>query len=530
MSEALPGMPPLPSSPPVAPRLAAVAVLYRRVGAGVEVFWVKREKALRFAGGFYAFPGGKVDKADARVPVRGASGEQAAILAAAARELFEETGVLVAEGAERLSPERLKELRRALLADERQWGELLTEAGLTLRAEDFRPAGRWITPPFMPVRFDTWFFLVEAPAHAVAELWPGELTEAAWVQPAEALERWKQGTALLHSPGLYVLQVLERFDTPEAVLARLEAPPYCPDSVATLIEFQQGVRIIPMATPTLPPATHTNGYVLGNGELLLVDPGAEDASEFEKLKELLTLLEGEGMRPVAVVLTHHHWDHIGGAQRVKEQLGLPLWCHARTADRLNVPVDRLLEDGEVLELAGNPPQRWRVLHTPGHARGHLCLVDERTRAAVVGDMVAGVGTIVIDPPEGNMRGLPGAARAAPRLARHHAVPGARRGDPRWSRQAAGIHRPSRRERGSDPGGPATLGSDAGAGGGAGLLGHAPLPAPGGPAQRPGHAGEADGGRARPDRTGELFPRLSTPAVADQLFRACRSLGRQVLHG
>jgi len=56
----------------------------------------------------------------------------------------------------------------------------------------------------------------------------------------------------------------------------------------------------------------------------------------------------------------------------------------------------------VLELSGPRPMRWRVLHTPGHARGHVCLFDEASRAAVVGDMVAGVGTIVIDPPEGVM--------------------------------------------------------------------------------------------------------------------------------
>ncbi len=380
-----------------------MVVMYRQAKAGVEVFWVKREKALRFAGGFYAFPGGKVDRADAEVPVRGASGEEAAARVAAARELFEETGVLVAEGAEALGPERLTALRRALLEGQLPWKTLLAEAGLTLRAEDFRSAGRWITPPYMPVRFDARFFLVEAPAHARAELWPGELTEATWVLPEEALARWSAGTALLHAPNLYALQVLARFDTPEAVLARLDAPPHCPDFIATLVEFQQGVRISPLVTPTLPPATHTNAYVLGNGELLIVDPGAEDSAEYAKLRELLSILEKEGMRPVAVLLTHHHGDHIGGARAMKEGLGIPLWCHARTADRLEVRADRLLEDGEVLELAGSPPQRWHVLHTPGHARGHLCLVDEHTRAAIVGDMVSSVSTIVIDPPEGNMR-------------------------------------------------------------------------------------------------------------------------------
>jgi glyoxylase-like metal-dependent hydrolase (beta-lactamase superfamily II)/8-oxo-dGTP pyrophosphatase MutT (NUDIX family) len=380
-----------------------VVVLYRRVGTGVEVFWVKREKALAFAGGFYAFPGGKVDKADAQVPVRGAAGEEAALRVAAARELFEEAGVLVAEGAEALGLERVRALRRALLAGELPWQRLLAEAGLTLRAEDFQPAGRWITPSYMPVRFDAWLFLVEVPPHAQAELWPGELSEADWVVPAEALKRWEQGTALMHPPNLHALQVLAAFDTPERVVERLATPPHCPDFIAKIIEFQQGVKLVPLETPTLPPATHTNTYVLGNGELLIVDPGAGDEGECEKLFDHLSLLAERGQRPVAVVLTHHHGDHIGGAKAVKERLGIPLWCHASTADRLDVPAERLLKDGEVLELAGQPVQRWRVLHTPGHAQGHLCLVDELSHAAVVGDMVAGVGTIVIDPPEGNMR-------------------------------------------------------------------------------------------------------------------------------
>ncbi len=103
-----------------------------------------------------------------------------------------------------------------------------------------------------------------------------------------------------------------------------------------------------------------------------------------------------------MVLTHHHLDHVGGARAVSEQLGIPVWCHARTADRLPFRPDRLLEEGDELVLAGAPGMRWRVLHTPGHARGHISLIDTTTRAAVVGDMVAGQGTILIDPPEGDM--------------------------------------------------------------------------------------------------------------------------------
>jgi glyoxylase-like metal-dependent hydrolase (beta-lactamase superfamily II) len=210
------------------------------------------------------------------------------------------------------------------------------------------------------------------------------------------------GSALLHPPNLHGLQVLSTFSTVEDAAARLEKVPHAPGNVPSRIEFQRGVRLFPLETQTLPPAAHTNCYVLGNGELLIVDPGASEVRQYARLLALIAGHKAEGKRPVAVLLTHHHQDHVGGAKAVKERLGIPLWCHERTADRLDFAADRLLKDGEVISLAGLPAMKWRVLHTPGHARGHVCLVDEASRAAVVGDMVAGVGTIVIDPPEGDM--------------------------------------------------------------------------------------------------------------------------------
>lgn len=414
MSEAIPGMPPPP--PPATPRDAAIILLFRRAPGGVELYWMRREVSLSFAGGFYAFPGGGVDKRDPLIPVEGATGLEATLRAAAARELLEETGVLVAEGAESLSPERIIELRHQLLDEKKSFGDILKENGLRLRAADFPDAGRWVTPEALPRRFDARTFLVEAPANAQPERWPGELAEGAWIRPADAVRRWEEGRALLHPPALHALRVMAEFTSVPEACAQLKAPLYCRDFIPQRIEFQQGIRVLPLRTPTLLPATHTNCYVVGNGELLVVDPGAPDDDEINRLVTHLRALEADGLKVKAVFLTHHHGDHVGSARALKGRMGLPVWCHARTADRLHFPADRLLDEGDVVELAGTPPMRFRVLHTPGHARGHLCLVHELSRAALVGDMVAGVGTILIDPPEGDM------AEYLRQLARLEALP------------------------------------------------------------------------------------------------------------
>lgn len=382
------------------PRDAAVVILWRpgERERGRELFWLRRGAKLAFGGGMYAFPGGKLDPEDAAVPIEGATGADGALRVCAARELFEETGVLLAEGTMRLGGEELARLRRGLLAGKLGFGELLGSRSLRLRASDLTPAGRWITPSFLPAGFDARLFLARLPEGQAAAISLGEASEGAFIEPGAALALWRAGEALLHPPNLNALRAMAE-PALEDALARLLEPPFVQNFHAERIEFQEGIVLVPLRTPTLPPATHTNCYLAGIEEFAIVDPGAADPTELGVLWKSCRLLAAEGRRPRAIVLTHHHQDHLGGAAATARELGLPVWAHPLTAERSGLPCERLLHDGDELGLKGFS---LRVLHTPGHTRGHLVLHHPPSGAVLAGDMVSGVSTIVIDPPEGNM--------------------------------------------------------------------------------------------------------------------------------
>lgn len=167
-------------------------------------------------------------------------------------------------------------------------------------------------------------------------------------------------------------------------------------------ELTSGVALFAARTPTLPPATHTNSYALGERQVLLVEPATPYPEEQQAWLEWARGLRAQGRELVALFATHHHHDHVSGAAFFAEALGLPLWAHEETAARVALPVARTLRDGEELVLDGARPQRWQILHTPGHAPGHLCLREAALGVLVVGDMVASEGTILIAPDEGDM--------------------------------------------------------------------------------------------------------------------------------
>ncbi|CAN5378419.1 MBL fold metallo-hydrolase [soil metagenome] len=167
-------------------------------------------------------------------------------------------------------------------------------------------------------------------------------------------------------------------------------------------EISRSVSSFSARTPTLPPATHTNSYALGAAEVLLVEPATPYDDERRAWLEWVHSLPSQGRTAKAIFVTHHHEDHVGGAAFLAKETGLPLWGHALTAERVDAPFAKMLVEGDVIDLAGPIPERWEVLHTPGHAVGHLCLLERSERAVVVGDMVASVGTILIAPGEGHM--------------------------------------------------------------------------------------------------------------------------------
>lgn len=149
-----------------------------------------------------------------------------------------------------------------------------------------------------------------------------------------------------------------------------------------------------LRTPTLPPATATNCYLYSeDGALWVLEPATPYEEEQALLWAAVDARLARGQRLQGALLTHHHSDHVGAAEALRARYGVPVVAHPRTQEKLarrGVSVDRTLEEGELLGSA-------RLLHTPGHAPGHLCAHHAGERWLVAGDMVASEGTILIDP-------------------------------------------------------------------------------------------------------------------------------------
>jgi glyoxylase-like metal-dependent hydrolase (beta-lactamase superfamily II)/8-oxo-dGTP pyrophosphatase MutT (NUDIX family) len=397
----------------VVPKDAAAVILLRQGTdpQNPEIYWVKRSEKLAFLGGYHAFPGGQIDAVDAEVDVRNSpDAVTSAMISGAARELFEELGVLAARGGDTLTKGQLVSLLDDLESGRMPWPALLKHYELYLDANDFTYVGRWVTPPFNARRFDTWFFLVNCPSKQEPYLTAGELEDGEWITAQDAYNRWLRDDVVAVPPTLHALRTLAggvTQDLAERFLSNINAQ----GEIARRITFRPNYICFPVRTPTRPPATHTCCYLIHTSEeMLVVDPGSPYEDEQQALAECLDEMIAEGRRVKEIIITHLHPDHIGGVNVLKTHLGgdVPVAAHALTAEALRdidsgVHVDRLIADGDVITLEGEPQVRLTAMHTPGHARGHLCFHDAERGALLTGDNIVGVGSVLIDPPEGNMR-------------------------------------------------------------------------------------------------------------------------------
>lgn len=239
---------------PVPARLASTVMLVRDDEGPLEVFMLRRVGTMAFAASMHVFPGGGADPRDAEdeLPWAGPDiGEWAEVLetdeasarmlvAAAVREIFEETGVLLASpvddegGAPGLPPEVAADLRARLVAHEIGFGQVLLEHHLVLRSDLLRYRAHWITPEVEPRRYDTRFFVAAVPEGQSPDGDTSEADQAEWTRPQQVLDAFADGDLLLLPPTIVCLEQLAEVTTVSGALAQdVAVAPVMPRLVST---------------------------------------------------------------------------------------------------------------------------------------------------------------------------------------------------------------------------------------------------------------------------------------------------------
>jgi glyoxylase-like metal-dependent hydrolase (beta-lactamase superfamily II)/8-oxo-dGTP pyrophosphatase MutT (NUDIX family) len=438
-------------------RPACTVVLVRDGADGLEVLLLRRDPAARFLGGFHVFPGGAIgpedrdprgyerisgldgDAANARL---GLAADALSYWVAAVRETFEECGIVLAVDAAQgtLDAERWPAAqadRAAVHAGTLALGEWLARHRLVVPANALVYFDHWLTPPTRPRRFDTRFFLARAPNGQRASHDGAEVVEARWVRPADALAEAKRGTIEIANATTATLRMLaQRGSADEALAAArsigaIETNRPCvaqgsagertfqredaayheihwsdpSETMQTTYDLLPGVpkrldgRVVRVIAPNHGVMTGpgTNSYLVGERELAVIDPGPHDDGHVAAL-----LACGAG-RIRWIVCTHTHRDHSPAAAALAAAtgarvFGIPAPAGPRQDDTF--APDHVVRDGEVLALGDVSLE---AIHTPGHASNHVCYRLGATGMLFTGDHVMQGTTVVIPPPDGNMR-------------------------------------------------------------------------------------------------------------------------------
>ncbi|NMM89940.1 MBL fold metallo-hydrolase [Rhodococcus sp. SRB_17] len=441
------------------PTLAAATVLLLRDAPGdgaLEVLMTRRSATASFAPGAYVFPGGGIDALDADPATHAAAARRPTQsdahltqAMAAIRESFEELGVLLARHADgrTAGADDIAALdRHAPFAAQCQ------ARGLQLAADSVYLLAHWTADRDLARRFDVPFLVARMPAGQTPVADEAEQFEPVWVRPQDALERHAAGSFFMIYPTIRTLERLARFARADAVLAAVaheqplwtscpragllagkearymeHEPPFgelalvCPDGqIVHPLDWQterpvpllKNVQRLTAPNPGVMTGPGTNSYLVGDPTTgyIAIDPGPADPGHLD------TLWRAAGGDIRMIVCTHSHPDHSPGAAPLQALcvqagraapriLGLPSQPTARAASQFTP--ERALQNNELLTLTGQGLEgkimhTLQVVHTPGHAANHLCLLLREDGLLFSGDHVLNGSTTVIDPPDGNM--------------------------------------------------------------------------------------------------------------------------------
>jgi glyoxylase-like metal-dependent hydrolase (beta-lactamase superfamily II)/8-oxo-dGTP pyrophosphatase MutT (NUDIX family) len=448
------------STTPVTPRPAATLILVRDADAGLEVLMARRTQLAEFAGGAYVFPGGAVDAADHSAELAAlctglddaAASKRLGIergglgyWIAAIREAFEEAGLLLAHGNDgnliRIAAQEqdaFDAARRAIAAGEVSLHAFAQARALRLATDSVHYFSHWITTAGRPRRYDTRFFLAEAPAHQQPSHDGSELVHHVWITPAEALDRHGRGEFNLLFPTAKTLEALGKLRTVDAAIdyartprpmrpmepragfgregkkllvpgdyAYAEIGKLDPEQKGTasyeitpgvMVRLSERVRRLTAPNPGMMTGPGTNTYLIGNADtgIAVIDPGPSDEQHAEAI---VNAAEG----PIRWILcTHTHMDHSPGARLLKartDALTYGMVARFSANQDASYAPDINSCDGDVYAIAGCT---LRVLHTPGHASNQICILLEEEGMLFTGDHIMQGSTVVINPPDGNM--------------------------------------------------------------------------------------------------------------------------------
>ena len=379
------------------PRPTATMTLTRDGPNGPEVLLGLRSETMAAFPGYWAFTGGGVSRVDTAA-VESFSVldiEHGKFIACILRETCEELGI-APNGDHVITID--ENARFDVIKDKGNWLPHAEDCNIPVNTDNINILGHRITPPFGPVQFDNAFI------HFHCGDWQGvpeidlepqtEFDDIMWARPQDILERWSRHEIKVAPPVISVLMEIVRVleFSIDIVDAAKNISRRQPGRQSIL--FAYGVEVVPIRTATLPPADHTNCYLVGDpeGDFIIIDPAVRYREDMESLADAVERHDGQ---PVAFAFTHSHSDHLADMDLLKEAFDLPVWGSEFTSKSVNC--DRILRDGETIELGR---QTWQVIITPGHHPDHTCFISDA--GLIAGDMLAGFGTILIPPATGDM--------------------------------------------------------------------------------------------------------------------------------